>query len=117
MLHLILGGTTLQRCGNCFVLSSALAAEVALSAQKLVFPQAVQLCRSGPSRMRALAPAGRAAPSGRVFMKHFLGGSQCKDCYLRRSVKSCRNANGTNATICIKRESADCSQTPGIFPT
>ena len=39
MLHLILGGAALQRCGNCIVLSAALAAEATLSAQERVFPQ------------------------------------------------------------------------------
>jgi len=41
MLHLILGGAALQRCGNCFVLNSASAAEVTLSGQGLVFRQPV----------------------------------------------------------------------------
>ena len=45
MLCLIFGGAALQRCGNCFVLNSASAAEVALSAQKLVFPQLVTRSR------------------------------------------------------------------------
>jgi len=45
MLHLILGGAALQRCG-CFVLNSASAAEVTLSAQKLFFPGHVPLRRS-----------------------------------------------------------------------
>jgi hypothetical protein len=36
-----LGGAALQRCGNCLVLTSALAAEVTLSARKLVFQQPV----------------------------------------------------------------------------
>jgi hypothetical protein len=39
MLHLILGGAAVYRCGKYFVLSVALAAEVTLSAREMVFPQ------------------------------------------------------------------------------
>jgi len=42
MLHLILGGAALQRCGKCIVLNPALAAEVKLSAREPVLSQPVQ---------------------------------------------------------------------------
>jgi hypothetical protein len=55
---LILGGAALQRCGNCFVLSPALAAEVTLSGRERLFPQPLQPCRPSQPKMRALAPEG-----------------------------------------------------------
>jgi hypothetical protein len=39
---LILGGAAVHRCGNCPILSKALAAEVVAFAQKPLFPQAAK---------------------------------------------------------------------------
>jgi hypothetical protein len=39
MLHLILGGAAIYRCGNCPAFNAALAAAVALSTREQVFPQ------------------------------------------------------------------------------
>jgi len=57
VLYVILGGATLQRCGNRNVLNPALAAEVTLSARELVFPQPVRPCRSEAINTWALQAA------------------------------------------------------------
>ena len=43
VLHLILGGAAVHRCGNYPILNKALAAEVVAFAQKRLFPQAEQV--------------------------------------------------------------------------
>jgi len=63
MLHLILGGAALQRCGTCIVLSAALAAEVTLPARKLVFPQRAR-GRVGTGVCPVEAERGSAAACG-----------------------------------------------------
>ncbi len=60
VLHLILGGAALQRCGMCIVVNSVLAAEGTALAQKRLFPQTVQSCRNTPTMCRALAPEGNS---------------------------------------------------------
>jgi len=53
---LILGGAALQRCGNCFVLSPALAAEVALSGRERLFPQPLEAVPLRPARNVGFSP-------------------------------------------------------------
>ena len=55
-LPLLLGGAAVYRCGNCFVLNSALAAAGTALDQELLFPQALQRCDRGIDLTGALAP-------------------------------------------------------------
>jgi len=68
-LRLILGGAALQRCGNCIVLSEALAAEVSLSARELVFPQ--------PARARGYTTEAPCKPCCKLIREDLCQRESC----------------------------------------